>query len=930
MNRIVLLTVLISVMTITAFAQSQNHVSNGSFEQYSNCPTTSSQVTSHCTGWRTYTNGTADYFNACVTSTTGPDVPVNFTGYQYAAQGNAYCGIITFAQTLAHYEYLASQIQPLQPGKKYEVSISVSLGNVMKYATDNIGVFFYDSGPNTISTTNILNLTPQVYYASYGTITDTQNWVRLTKTFTADSAYDNIIIGAFNNSSNTFTLDTFNTSIPPNQTANAYAYYLVDSVVIKVVDSFRTDLTDSLSCAADTFYAAYKTSEKYNSNNIFTAQLSNKTGSFANPINIGSLASDTTGTITCVIPGNISPGTGYRIRVVASSPNDTTKNIGPAIKIGNPDSTNISVSNNGPICEGTTLQLYAYTLVPGTTYSWAGPNSFSSTSSTPFIAGATPSQSGDYLVTMKWYGCEVTDTTQVTVKPLPAKPLAGSNSPLCAGSTLNLTAASSTSGVTYSWAGPGSFTSAAQNPAVTNSTVSMSGDYIVTADLNGCSRKDTTTVIVNPQPAAVTLTSNAPVCAGDTLYLNSTASSTGVSYGWTGPNSISATTQNTYIANATTAATGWYTMTVGLNSCSYTDSIYATVHPIPATPVATYNNPLCIGETLNLSATTVSGATYTWNGPGSFNANTQNPSRSNSSFSDTGTYTVTATVSGCVSPSASLKVNINAIPFVVIFPTPADSICQGDPVTFTALPNNAGGTPQYRWVVNGQTAGTNSTVFTSTTMNNGDVVRCDMTENTKCSSPYTDQSNDVNMRVLPWLAPVVTIAASPNRPLNVDEYVTFTATAANAGNNPKYQWKRNGQDVQGATGSVWSANTLNDNDSISVEIISDYKCPQPTTASSNGIRVRVLTSVGGMNEINGLTLYPNPNNGKFVLKGNVADNAEYNVEIINAVGQVVYKSKVKTNNRLLNKQIELHVANGIYLLKLNSDNQSTVLRFRIE
>lgn len=912
---------LYSTMNV-AYAQ-QNHVANGSFEYYTTCPTGISLV-NRCVGWRQYTSATSDYFHTCANL-----APTNFAGYQNAAHGQGYMGgyVYNKGDSRIYKEYIAATITPLIPGKKYEVSMSVSLSDNSRFGTNDLGVYFYDSGAYTLpSVSGVLGVTPQISYSNYGVIMDTANWVRLVKTFVADSAYDNIVIGGFTHYNN-LTLD----SITSNTTN--YGYYYIDSVVIKTIDSFYVTLIDSNLCSGDTFQVNYNTFTDYNANNTFTAQLSNKTGSFANPVNIGSLASDTSGTITCLIPATISPGTGYRVRVISSSPADTTKNLSPAIRIGNPDSTNISTGSNTPICEGTTLQLYAYTFVQGTTYAWTGPNSFSSSVSNPVISGAIPSQSGNYLVTMKWYGCEVTDTAQVTVKPLPAKPVAGSNSPLCAGETLNFTTASSTSGVSYSWTGPGSFSSTVQNPSVSNTTTATSGNYIVTADLNGCNRKDTATVTVNPQPSAVTLSSTpSPTgCVGDTLQLNSTASSTGVSYSWTGPNSFTANTQNTSIPNATTAATGWYKMTAGLNNCSYVDSIYTTINPIPATPVASYNNSLCIGEPLNLAASAVSGATYTWNGPGSFNSNTQNPIRANSSFSDTGTYTVTATVSGCTSPAASVKVGINPIPFVVIFPTPADSICQGDQVSFTALPNNAGGTPQYRWVVNGQTVGTNSTVFTTSTLNDQDIIRCDMTENTKCSSPYTDQSNDIIMKVLPWLAPSVTISASPNRPLNVDEYVTFTATPANAGANPGYQWKRNGTDVQGATGSVWSANTLNDNDSISVDIFSDYKCPLPTTASSNGIRVRVLTSVENTSDMSGLVLYPNPNNGKFVLKGNVLVNSEFKIEIINALGQVVYKDEIQTGNGLLNKEIALnHVANGIYLLKLNSDNHSTTLRFRIE
>lgn len=59
----------------------------------------------------------------------------------------------------------------------------------------------------------------------------------------------------------------------------------------------------------------------FNSGNIFTAQLSNASGSFAAPVTIGTLTSSSlTGTIAGMIPANTLSGSGYRIRVVSNNP----------------------------------------------------------------------------------------------------------------------------------------------------------------------------------------------------------------------------------------------------------------------------------------------------------------------------------------------------------------------------------------------------------------------------------------------------------------------------------------------------------------------------------------------------------------------------------------------------------------------------------
>src|SRR5678816_1982551 len=62
--------------------------------------------------------------------------------------------------------------------------------------------------------------------------------------------------------------------------------------------------------------------------------------------------------------------------------------------------------------------------------------------------------------------CTGTGSLTFTVNPNPA-PVVGSNSPICAGAQLNLTASG---GSTYSWTGPNSFSSSNQNPSISTAT----------------------------------------------------------------------------------------------------------------------------------------------------------------------------------------------------------------------------------------------------------------------------------------------------------------------------------------------------------------------------------------------------------------------------------------------------------------------------
>ncbi|GIV40885.1 MAG: hypothetical protein KatS3mg034_0195 [Vicingaceae bacterium] len=341
---------------------------------------------------------------------------------------------------------------------------------------------------------------------------------------------------------------------------------------------------------------------------------------------------------------------------------------------------NPTASSNSPICAGQTLNLSA---TGGVSYSWSGPNGFSSNSQNPSIPNASTAASGTYTVTVtNANGCSNSATTNVTINPLP-NPTASSNSPICAGQTLNLSA---TGGVSYSWTGPNGFSSNSQNPSIPNASTAASGTYTVTVTgSNGCVNSATTNVTVNPLPNP-NPSSNSPICAGQTLNLNSAAGMS--SYSWSGPNGFSANSQNPAIPNASTAASGTYTVTVtDANGCSNTATTNVTVNPLP-NPTASSNSPICAGQTLNLSAT--GGVSYSWSGPNGFSSNSQNPSIPNASTAASGTYTVTVTDANGCSNTATTNVTVNPLPN----PTASSNspICSGQTLNLSAT-----GGVSYSW-----------------------------------------------------------------------------------------------------------------------------------------------------------------------------------------------------------------------------------------
>lgn len=78
-------------------------------------------------------------------------------------------------------------------------------------------------------------------------------------------------------------------------------------------------ISPSAICPGSTLDVTYNASGSFNADNVFTAQLSNSSGSFSSPTNIGLISSTQSGIITCAIPSGPA-GSGYRVRVVSSNP----------------------------------------------------------------------------------------------------------------------------------------------------------------------------------------------------------------------------------------------------------------------------------------------------------------------------------------------------------------------------------------------------------------------------------------------------------------------------------------------------------------------------------------------------------------------------------------------------------------------------------
>ncbi len=209
-----------------------------------------------------------------------------------------------------------------------------------------------------------------------------------------------------------------------------------------------------------------------------------------------------------------------------------------------------------------------------------------------------------------------TDTVHIIYVPIPALSLS-SNSPLCKGDSLQLSAGSTSSGLSWLWTGPNNFTDSNQHSGRANMTLADSGYYSITATIHGCSGKDSLLVNVKPLPATPVAGSNSPICATDTLLLNAIDSSTGVSWQWTGPNGFSDTLQNPVRSNAPLIDSGKYIVKAILNGCiSKPDTIDVGIDPLITPTVSISSLPAIIPaghtDTFTANATNCPNPVYQW------------------------------------------------------------------------------------------------------------------------------------------------------------------------------------------------------------------------------------------------------------------------------------------------------------------------------
>lgn len=385
------------------------------------------------------------------------------------------------------------------------------------------------------------------------------------------------------------------------------------------------------------------------------------------------------------------------LSAVVTTSNTFTVTISPTTTLGVSGGANENPIN---VCYGTSALINGD--AGGTNYTLTSPPpSAPVVSALHIIQTPTLSTSGTYtMATTLFSGCTATGAVMVNVAPNSTITV---NPPLyvCLNGTANLTAALPTA-TAYSWTGPNSYASNAQNPVINTIQLSAGGIYTVSANINfngiTCLRTATTQIHVM-QTSSVTISASPSqtLCQGSALSLGANITGT-ANFVWAGPNNFNISAQTTTVSNLMAANAGIYTITAifsnAVLSCPRTNTINISVIAT-AVPTISIPNNICQYGTAQLSATVFgTPSSMTWIGP-NFNTSTLTPVISNIQPASSGAYNFyTYYTLGNVSCPTHTTANINVVAVNNVSVTPAIPACQPDNVSLFSSATNA---VSYSW-----------------------------------------------------------------------------------------------------------------------------------------------------------------------------------------------------------------------------------------
>ena len=585
------------------------------------------------------------------------------------------------------------------------------------------------------------------------------------------------------------------------------------------------------------------------------------TYAWSNGGNSASISVTASGTYSVIVT-DVNGCTGYATTTVSASENPVA-----------------SISGQQSVCSGSSATLLAS---GGTSYQWSDG---STDASLQVTTGGTYT-----VVVSNGAGCTATASAMVTVNESPSPQINGTLS-ICEGESTTL---SVTGGDSFVWS---------NGSTSANIDVTSSGNYsVIASNSNGCTASASATVNVMENPT-VTISGEPSICVGGITNLTADG---GASYIWSNGfqgSSINVSEAGTYSVVAT-----------GANGCTSSASMVVAQYSAPEVSISG-NTTVCEGSSETLTAT--GGVSYMWS---------NGETTASISVNAFGIYSVTATGNGGCTSTANVTV------FVASAPTPTINgdlhICDGEPTTLTA---NGGET--YMWS-NGSTAN-------SITVSNGGTYSVIATNENGCTAmasanvvagySVTNAISETTDSEFVWNGQTYTESG--------DYFQTFTAangcdsvvTLHLTVNSVQYYnifviSNNNAYGTTTGTG-VYEANAV-----VPISAIANEGYEFLSWNDGNTDTLRTITVTGdatyiatfipatGIEENANLQIYIFPNPATDILNITSSETIS-EIEIVNALGQVVYRTEVNRDNAVCDVE---GLTVGVYFVRIHGTDTESI------
>jgi hypothetical protein len=547
---------------------------------------------------------------------------------------------------------------------------------------------------------------------------------------------------------------------------------------------------------------------------------------------------------------------------------------------------------------------------------------------------ATPMMTTNYIITVTdtTSGCTAMDTVSIYIKPTPSPDL-GPDTIICSNTPLLLDG--SPGPYTYLWQ---------DNSTAQTFTVTAFGNYsvYVVDTISMCAASDTALIGVNPAPS-FTLGSDVTVCDGTPVSFSGPA----------GPYAYDWNTADTTQA-ITVMAGGSYDLRVTdtTNACFAMDTVMLNVNPLP--PVALGSDTAICDVDAPVTLTAPSGNySYSWS---------DMSTSQTLDVSVSGTYYVVVTdnATNCADGD-TVSITVNSTPAVTLGSD--TSFCSADgPITLVG----PSGPFMYQWsdMSTGVTLTTNATGVYSLlvtdsvngcyaadtiAVNVGQTPLATINDTSLCGTAYALMAPITSNASYLWSTSDTTSSIIVNSPggtftvtvtdnasncaasdaatvmVNTPPTVTFSIQATACTTDGIITLT--GSPAGGTfSGPGVAGNTFNPATAGAGTFVITYDYTDTNGCSGADSSTIVISPCVGVNDplvAAGMNVFPNPNNGYFMLTIANANYSEVTIELLSVDGKIVYSDKVSDVKGNYTKELDLATeGNGIYFLRITADGQT--------